>query len=140
MFYYNYTLEYGMPPPKEVALKGVIVPVGAVGVDEAQNLHRGGSARYSYKLRVYGVEFSLSASEDREDSAMLSTVYSTMSYCLHREEADKEELKKDSVREEWRLLRELPLGLSEDGSVRLNLLDGEEPLLLRVGPGTAREA
>lgn len=89
---------------------------------------------------MYGVEFSLSASEDREDSAMLSTVYSTMSYCLHREEADKEELKKDSVREEWRLLRELPLGLSEDGSVRLNLLEGEEPLLLRVGPGTARKA
>ena len=89
---------------------------------------------------MYGVEFSLSASEDREDSAMLNTVYSTMSYCLHREEADKEELKKDSVREEWRLLRELPLGLSEDGSVRLNLLEGEEPLLLRVGSGAAREA
>ena len=89
---------------------------------------------------MYGVEFSLSASEDREDSAMLNTVYSTMSYCLHREEADKEELKKDSVREEWRLLRELPLGLSEDGSVRLNLLEGEESLLLRVGPGAAREA
>ena len=88
---------------------------------------------------MYGVEFSLSASEDREDSAMLNTVYSTMSYCLHREEADKEELKKDSVREEWRLLRELPLGLSEDGNVRLNLLEGEEPLLLRVGPGAARE-
>lgn len=35
MFYYNYTLEYGMPPPKEVALKGVIVPVGAVVVNEA---------------------------------------------------------------------------------------------------------
>lgn len=70
---------------------------------------------------------------------MLNTVYSTMSYCLHREEADKEELKKDSVREEWRLLRELPLGLSEDGSVRLNLLEGEESLLLRVGPGAARE-
>ena len=51
------------------------------------------------------MEFSLSASEDHEDSAMLNTVYSTMSYCLHREEADKEELKKDSVREEWRLLR-----------------------------------
>ena len=66
---------------------------------------------------------------------MLNTVYSTMSYCLHQEE-----LKKDSVREEWRLLRELPLGLSEDGSVRLNLLEGEESLLLRVGPGTAREA
>lgn len=70
---------------------------------------------------------------------MLNTVYSTMSYCLHREETDKEELKKDSVREEWRLLRELPLGLSEDGSVRLNLLEGEESLLLRVGPGAARE-
>ena len=52
----------------------------------------------------------------------------------------KEELKKDSVREEWRLLRELPLGLSEDGSVRLNLLEGEESLLLRVGSGAAREA
>lgn len=89
---------------------------------------------------MYSVEFSLSASEDREDLAMLSTVYSTMSYCLHREEADKEELKKDSVREEWRLLRELPLGLSEDGSVRLNLLDDEEPLLLRVGLGMARKA
>ena len=88
---------------------------------------------------MYGVDFSLSA-EEREGSAMLNTVYSTMSYCLHREEGDKEEVKKDSVREEWTLLRELPLSLSEDGYKRLNLLEEEEPLLLRVGTGKACEA
>lgn len=70
---------------------------------------------------------------------MLSTMYSTMSYCLHREEGDKEEVKKDSVREDWKLLRELPLSLSRDESLRLNLMEGEEPLILRVGSDVANE-
>ena len=44
---------------------------------------------------MYAVEYSMAPSEEKEDQAVLSTVYTTVSYCLHREEGDKEETKKE---------------------------------------------
>lgn len=88
---------------------------------------------------MYGVEFGLAAADVHDDSEMLSTMYSTMSYCLHRDEGDKEEVKKDSVCEKWNLLREFPLHLSEDENERGVLMEGEEPLKLRVGSDVVNE-
>ena len=64
----------------------------------------------------------MAPSEEKEDQAVLSTVYTTVSYCLHREEGDKEETKKECAKETWRLQREIPLFVSEDGNSRLNLM------------------
>ena len=81
---------------------------------------------------MYAVEYSMAPSEEKEDQAVLSTVYTTVSYCLHREEGDKEETKRECAKETWRLQREIPLFVSEDGNSRLNLMDGEEELLVHV--------
>ena len=81
---------------------------------------------------MYDVEYSMAPSEEKEEQAVLSTVFTTVSYCLHREEGDKEEVKKECAKESWRLQREIPLYLSEDGNSRLNLMESEEELLVHV--------